>query len=97
LKGKKEQIVPLDSFEVNGNINRQNVYDYFQESVSDSIFFNLKINKEVTLQEYLDFMISYKQSVYDLRDEQKRMNKALNNYKINEREKYPFLFLEEIE
>lgn len=97
LRDKKEKIVSLESFEINGDIDRQKVYEYFQKSVSDSTFFNLKINKEVTLQEYLDFMITYKQSVYDLRDEQKRMNNALNDYKINEREKYPFNIIEEIE
>ncbi|MFC4634942.1 hypothetical protein ACFO3O_13560 [Dokdonia ponticola] len=42
-------------------------------------------------------MISYKQSVYDLRDEQRSMNKALNAYKINEKLKYPFYFIEGIE
>lgn len=42
-------------------------------------------------------MISYKQSVYDLRDEQKRMNSALNDYTIDVEEKYPFYLLEEIE
>lgn len=97
LKDKKEISIVLDTFTTQNQIDTKKVYEYFQESVSDSTFFNLKINKEVTLQEYLDFMISYKQSVYDLRDEQKRMNNALNDYKINEREKYPFNIIEEIE
>lgn len=97
LQDKKEQVLDLDSFILKDKVHRQSVYDYFQKSVSDSVFFKLKINKEITLQQYLDFMISYKQSVYDLRDEQKRMNNALNNYKINERLKYPFYFIEEID
>lgn len=97
LKDKKEIPIVLDTYRTKNKIDQQKVYNYFQESVSDSVYFNFKISRQVTLQEYLDFMISYKQSVYDLRDEQKRMNKALNDYKINEREKYPFNIIEEIE
>lgn len=98
LKDKKAQVIDVDDFKNNSKVDQQKVYEYFKESVSDSIFFNLKINKEVILQEYLDFMISYKQSVYDLRDEQRRKNKALNIYiESGVNEKYPFLIIEEIE
>ncbi|WP_299676829.1 hypothetical protein [uncultured Dokdonia sp.] len=97
LKDKKEQIVNLETFILNEKVDEQKVYTYFQESVSDSVFFKLKVSQKITLQHYLDFMISYKQSVYDLRDEQKRMNHALNEYALKAENKYPFLFVEEME
>lgn len=98
LQDKKEQALDLDDFILKSKVDKQKVYTYFQKSVSDSVFFTLNIHNEVTLQQYLDFMISYKQSVYDLRDEQRVMNKALHiseEYMV--RKKFPFFLLEEIE
>lgn len=97
LKNKKVHVVPFHTFKTKNQIDQKKVYAYFQESVSDSVFFKFRIDNEITLQQYLDFMISYRQSVYDLRDEQKRMNNDLKDYTINVRKKYPFLFIEEIE
>ena len=98
FKDRKEICIALDTFKIKNQIDQKKVYTFFKESVSDSVFFNLKINKEITLQQYLDFMISYKQSVYDLRDEQRNMNEALNIYKeFQVKEKFPFFIYEEVE
>ncbi|GGG24696.1 hypothetical protein GCM10011344_26710 [Dokdonia pacifica] len=97
LKDKKEQVIDLDTFILKDNIDQQKVSDYFQESVSDSVYFKIKINKEITLQQYLDFMISYRQSVYDLRATQNLLNNELQDFTIDVREKYPFYYIEEME
>ena len=97
LKDKKEQLIDLDTFILKGKIDQQKVSDYFHTSVSDSVFFNFHISKQITLQEYLDFIISYRQSIYDLRETQNLLNNELQDYTIEARKKYPFYYIEDIE
>lgn len=73
--------------------NSLNIKKYFKREIDSLTSFDFQIDSNVTLQNYLNFMNTYRSAVYELRAEDERLSDALNEISHSSA-KYPMRYVE---